>query len=173
MVTRCEWRWAERFGGPRREARGARSLGRSAFKMHDETKRIESLAEIARQYDLDSIRVRVGDEEIEVVRRAPAAAPIASQPPSAAAASPAAAPSARTKIVTAPLVGVFYRAAAPGEEPFVEEGDRVDEGDVLCTLEAMKIFNEITSDYAGTVTRIIPQNGELVALGDELIWIEA
>jgi acetyl-CoA carboxylase biotin carboxyl carrier protein len=141
--------------------------------MHDETKRIESLADIARQYDLDSIRVRVGDEEIEVVRRSPsAAAPVPAQPVAPQAAAPAHAASARTKIVTAPLVGVFYRAAAPGEEPFVEEGDRVEEGDVLCTLEAMKIFNEITSDYTGTVTRIIPQNGELVALGDELIWIE-
>ncbi|MGH7684970.1 MAG: acetyl-CoA carboxylase biotin carboxyl carrier protein, partial [Vulcanimicrobiaceae bacterium] len=88
----------------------------------------------------------------------------------AQAGAPAASP--RTKIVTAPLVGVFYRSSAPGEEPFVEVGDRVEEGGVLCTLEAMKIFNEITSDYAGTVTRIVPQNGELVALGDELFWIE-
>ncbi len=142
--------------------------------MHDETKRIESLAEIARQYDLDAIRVRVGDEEIEVVRRAPSAAvPVASPPEAAApAAAPAPAPSPRTKVVTAPLVGVFYRAAAPGEEPFVEVGDRVETGDVLCTLEAMKIFNEITSDYAGTVTRVVPENGDLVALGDELFWIE-
>lgn len=140
--------------------------------MHDETKRIESLAEIARQYDLDAIRVRVGDEEIEVVRRAPSSAPIVAQPAAARAAAPAPAASPRTKIVTAPLVGVFYRAAAPGEEPFVETGDRVAEGDVLCTLEAMKIFNEITSDYAGTVTRVLHENGDLVALGDELFWIE-
>lgn len=141
--------------------------------MHDETKRIESLAEIARQYDLDSIRVRVGEEEIEVVRRAPSAPqPLAPQTAAAQTSAPAPAASARTKIVTAPLVGVFYRAAAPGEEPFVETGDRVEEGDVLCTLEAMKIFNEITSDYAGTITRIVPQNGDLVALGDDLFWIE-
>ena len=139
----------------------------------DETKRIESLAEIARQYDLDSIRVRVGEEEIEVVRRSPSGdALLVQQAAGAQQAAPAPAVSPRTKIVTAPLVGVFYRAAAPGEEPFVETGDRVEEGDTLCTLEAMKIFNEITSDYAGTVTRIVPQNGDLVALGDELFWIE-
>lgn len=141
----------------------------------DEIKRIESLAEIARLYDLDAIRVRVGEEEIEVVRRSqnPAAAAEASPAPAAPAAPEhVAMPSARTKRVTAPLVGVFYRAAAPGDEPFVNVGDSVGVGDVLCTLEAMKIFNEITSDFAGTITRIVPENGDLVALGDDLLWIE-
>lgn len=142
--------------------------------MHDEIKRIESLAEIAREYDLDSVRVRVGEEEIEVVRRSSgpgiAANVPAAMPPASSEA--VAAPSARTKKVTAPLVGVFYRSAAPGDEPYVDLGDRVEVGDVLCTLEAMKIFNEITSDYAGTISRILPENGELVALGDELLWIE-
>jgi acetyl-CoA carboxylase biotin carboxyl carrier protein len=139
----------------------------------DDVKRVESLAEIAREYDLDAIRVRVGEVEIEVVRRTPVASNATSagaQPLPAQETAPAA--SANTKKVTAPLVGVFYGAAAPGEEPFVVVGDRVEVGDTLCTLEAMKIFNEITSDYAGTVTRIIPESGELVALGDELFWIE-
>lgn len=140
----------------------------------DDVKRVESLAEIAREYDLDAIRVRVGEVEIEVVRRSAvaAAAGAALSPAQAAPADSGPAPSANTKKVTAPLVGVFYRAAAPGEEPFVEVGDRVEVGETLCALEAMKIFNEITSDYAGTVTRVIPENGELVALGDELFWIE-
>jgi acetyl-CoA carboxylase biotin carboxyl carrier protein len=137
----------------------------------DDVKRVESLAELAREYDLDAIRVRCGETEIEVVRRSPSA-PAATAAPAQATPQSAPVPSANTKKVTAPLVGVFYRAAAPGEEPFVEVGDRVEVGDVLCTLEAMKIFNEITSDYAGTVTRIVPENGELVALGDELFWIE-
>ena len=139
----------------------------------DDVRRVESLAEIAREYDLDAIRVRVGEVEIEVVRRSPVApAPMPSAPAQPVPES-APAPSANTKKVTAPLVGVFYRSAVPGDEPFVEVGDRVEVGDTLCTLEAMKIFNEIISDYAGTVTRIIPENGELVALGDELFWIEA
>ena len=140
----------------------------------DDVKRVESLAEIAREHDLDAIRVRVGEVEIEVVRRSAvaAAAGAALSPAQAAPADSGPAPSANTKKVTAPLVGVFYRAAAPGEEPFVEVGDRVEVGETLCALEAMKIFNEITSDYAGTVTRVIPENGELVALGDELFWIE-
>ena len=142
--------------------------------MNDDVKDIESLAAIAREYDLDAVRVRVGEREIEIVRRSQAAAAAAAPQAGAAdAAASAPVPSARTKTVTAPLVGVFYRAAAPGDEPFVDVGDRVEVGDVVCTLEAMKIFNEITSEHAGTITRILPENGELVALGDDLFWIES
>jgi len=145
--------------------------------MSDDTKDIEALAAIAREFDLDAVRVRVGEREIEVVRRSPR--PIAtagSVQPAASGAAPAGGggpvASAHTKKVTAPLVGVFYRAAAPGEEAFVNVGDRVEAGDTVCTLEAMKIFNEITTDFAGTIVRVVPENGELVALGDDLFWIE-
>jgi acetyl-CoA carboxylase biotin carboxyl carrier protein len=144
--------------------------------MNDETKDIEALAAIAREFDLDAVRVRVGEREIEVIRRSPR--PIAAAPlqPAANAGIPASGgghvASAHTKKVTAPLVGVFYRAAAPGDEPFVNVGDRVEAGDTVCTLEAMKIFNEITTDFAGTIVRVVPENGELVALGDDLCWIE-
>jgi acetyl-CoA carboxylase biotin carboxyl carrier protein len=146
--------------------------------MSDDTKDIEALAAIAREYDLDAVRVRVGEREIEVVRRSPRTVAAVAAPPPAAAPSQAAGgdggpvASARTKKVTAPLVGVFYRAAAPGDEPFVNVGDRVEAGDTVCTLEAMKIFNEITSDFSGTIVRVVPENGELVALGDDLFWIE-
>lgn len=141
----------------------------------DDATRIESLAAILREFDLDAIKIRSGENEIELVRRsAPApASPIGASGP--ATVPPGDAPmvaSATVKKVTAPVVGVFYLSTSPGEEPFVEVGDRVDVGDTLCILEAMKIFNEITTDYAGVVTRIIPENGELVALGDELFWIE-
>ena len=74
--------------------------------------------------------------------------------------------------MTAPVVGVFYRSPAPGAEPFVEVGDRVAAGQVLCILEAMKLMNEITADAGGVVVRILPENGDLVALGDDLIWLE-
>jgi acetyl-CoA carboxylase biotin carboxyl carrier protein len=70
------------------------------------------------------------------------------------------------------VVGVFYRSASPGSEPFVEVGSRVSVGQTLCILEAMKLMNEITSDHAGVVSRILPENGELVTLGQELFWIE-
>ncbi len=144
--------------------------------MTDYDKDIEALAAIAREFDLDAVRVRVGKREIEVVRRSPRPVAAAGSAPPAAGAAPASGggpvASAHTKKVTAPLVGVFYRAAAPGEEAFVNVGDRVEAGDTVCTLEAMKIFNEITSDFAGTIVRVVPENGELVALGDDLFWIE-
>ncbi len=79
---------------------------------------------------------------------------------------------AHVKRVTAPLTGVFYRSSSPDTEAFVDVGDRVENGDVLCILEAMKLFNEIQSDYAGTIVRILPENGELVSQGADLFWIE-
>jgi acetyl-CoA carboxylase biotin carboxyl carrier protein len=79
---------------------------------------------------------------------------------------------ANAKKVTAPIIGVFYAAPSPGAEPFVNVGDRVSVGQVLCILEAMKLMNEITSDYAGVVRRVLPENGALVSLGEEMFWIE-
>jgi acetyl-CoA carboxylase biotin carboxyl carrier protein len=153
----------------------------------DEASRIRALGEIAAEFDLDAIRVRTGETEIEIVRRDPAvhAGPIAYLPQPAPGAgpgaSPAVAPAAgndavqanpNARPVQAPVVGVFYRAAAPGQDAFVEVGQRVKLGQVLCILEAMKLMNEITADVAGTVVRIIPENGELVSLGQDLFWIE-
>ncbi len=150
-----------------------------------EAARIRELGEVLREFDLDAIRLKIGDAEYELVRREPAAGPVmvaapaAGAAPAPAAAAPgapeaAAAPvaAANAKKVTAPVVGVFYRAPAPGSDPFVAVGDRVEAGATLCILEAMKLMNEITSDYAGRITRIIPENGELVSLGQELFWIE-
>ena len=155
--------------------------------MHDdEAGRIRALAEILREYDLDAIRVRDGETEYELVQReaAPAgmmmmapsaAAPAAAPAPSSngeAAAAPAGGPPANAKRVTAPVVGVFYSAPSPGADPFVSVGQRVAAGQVLCILEAMKLMNEITTEYAGVVTRVLPENGQLVSLGDDLFWIE-
>jgi acetyl-CoA carboxylase biotin carboxyl carrier protein len=154
--------------------------------MHDdEAGRIRALAEILREYDLDAIRVREGETEYELVQReaAPAgmmmmapggAAPAAAPAPSSngEAAAPAAGAPANAKRVTAPVVGVFYAAPSPGADPFVAVGQRVAAGQVLCILEAMKLMNEITTEYAGVVTRIVPENGQLVSLGDDLFWIE-
>jgi len=143
----------------------------------DEQQTLKELLEIMHENDLDALKVKVGDAIFELVRREPggqvAAVPAPAPAPGAPAAAPSApAASANVKKVTAPLVGVFYRSAAPDAEAFVKEGDRVEAGQVLCILEAMKLFNEITSDYSGIVTRIVPENGELVSLGQELFWIE-
>ena len=152
----------------------------------DEAARVRALGEIAAEFDLDAIRVRTGETEIEIVRRDPAVhapAPVTyAMPPPAAGAAPApggeapapaaAAAGANVRKVTAPVVGVFYRSANPDAEAFVDVGSRVAAGDTLCILEAMKLMNEITSDHAGVVSRILVENGELVSLGQELFWIE-
>jgi acetyl-CoA carboxylase biotin carboxyl carrier protein len=145
----------------------------------DESETIRALLDIMHEHDLDRIKVKVGDAVYELVRREAGA--VAASPPAAHAAAPAvsgfdgsssapAAP-ANLKRVTAPLTGVFYRSSSPDTEPFVNVGDRVESGDVLCILEAMKLFNEIQSEYAGTIARIIPENADLVSQGDELFWI--
>lgn len=145
----------------------------------DDARRLEQLLEVMREHDLDALTMRVGDVKYELTRRDPAAPPVAAAagpapgaPPSPSGPPPAPVSGANVKKVTAPVVGVFYGAPAPGAEPFVSVGDRVSVGQVICILEAMKMMNEITTDYAGVVTRIIPQNGELVALGEDLLWIE-
>ena len=146
----------------------------------DESETIQSLLDIMHEHDLDRIKVKVGDAVYELVRREAGAqivAPVVTAAPSSPSATapaesggtPPAPPN--VKRVTAPLTGVFYSASSPDAEPFVTVGDRVETGSVLCILEAMKLFNEIQSDYAGTIMRIIPENGELVSQGDELFWI--
>lgn len=74
--------------------------------------------------------------------------------------------------VKAPLVGTFYRSASETKKPFVSIGDIVERGQILCVLEAMKMFNEIKSPYAGKIVRIFPNNGDLVEYGQALFEIE-
>lgn len=74
--------------------------------------------------------------------------------------------------VTAPVVGVFYSAAAPGSEPFVKPGDQVRKGQTLCIVEAMKMMNEITAEFDGVVTEIVPQDGDLVEYGAPLVYLK-
>ena len=144
----------------------------------EERETIASLLEIMHEHDLDRIKVKVGDAVYELVRREagvqiaaphlPAPAPAIAPP----APEPGAALPAHAKRITAPLTGVFYRSSSPDADPFVNVGDRVELGGVICILEAMKLFNEIQSDYAGTILRIIPENGELVSQGEDLFWIQ-
>ena len=153
----------------------------------DEAARVRALGEIAEEFDLDAIRVRTGESEIEIVRREPSAQPqvayMAAQAPApgaeaaplapaASAGESAAGAPANVRKVTAPVVGVFYRASSPGADPFVEVGQRVNPGQTLCILEAMKLMNEITTDHGGVVSRVLVENGELVSLGQDLFWIE-
>ncbi len=74
--------------------------------------------------------------------------------------------------VTAPMVGTFYAAPSPGAKPFVDIGDEVKVGQVLCIIEAMKMMNQIESDKAGRITAMMVQNGEPVEFGQPLFTIE-
>ncbi|RIH90193.1 Biotin carboxyl carrier protein of acetyl-CoA carboxylase [Calidithermus terrae] len=74
--------------------------------------------------------------------------------------------------VKAPIVGTFYRAPSPDAEPFVKEGDTVKKGQVLCIIEAMKLMNEIESEVAGVVRKVLVNNGEPVEYGQVLFIIE-
>lgn len=138
---------------------------------------LDQLVELMQRDGLDRLRVRVGDLDLDLRMSLPHA-PESSG--SAAATASAAGSQHATKTdeappgvrkVLAPLVGVFYRAPAPSAKLFVENGDSVSAGQVLCILEAMKLMNEIVSEYDGTVVKVCAKDGELVSLHQELFWI--
>ena len=91
-----------------------------------------------------------------------------------AAAAAAPAPAGREPVATvveAPVVGTFYRAGAPDAAPFVEVGDRVEAGDVLCVIEAMKLMNDIKAEFAGEVVEVLAENGQAVEYGQPLFTL--
>ena len=103
---------------------------------------------------------------------APVAAPtVAPAAPEPAAQTPAAAPEPKGTEVTAPMVGVFYAAPAPGDEPFVHVGSKVKAGETLCIIEAMKVLNEVTAEADGEVLEICVADGDLVEFGSCLMRI--
>ncbi|MFN3597803.1 MAG: acetyl-CoA carboxylase biotin carboxyl carrier protein [Rubricoccaceae bacterium] len=154
--------------------------------------KIERLLEIVARSGMAEVKVEDGDFKLTVRAVAPAAAapvaaapapvvtvPAAPTPPSPAAAqaeAPPAAPSdepgPNDAIVPAPIVGTFYRAPAPDADPFVQVGDRVEVGQTLCIIEAMKLMNEIQSEVAGTVRRILVENAQPVEYDQPLFVIE-
>ncbi|MCC6731103.1 MAG: acetyl-CoA carboxylase biotin carboxyl carrier protein [Chthonomonadales bacterium] len=75
--------------------------------------------------------------------------------------------------IEAPMVGIFFRSASPDDPPFVEVGDRVEVGQTIGLIEAMKVFSEIPSDYAGVVAAIAAANGQLVKEGEPLVYLSA
>jgi len=102
---------------------------------------------------------------------APMAPAVAAEPP-AGAPAPAEAPAITGHVVKSPMVGTFYRSSSPGSKPFVDVGSAVKEGDPICIVEAMKIMNEIEADMAGTVSKILVENGQAVEYGQPLFIIE-
>ena len=98
-------------------------------------------------------------------------APAAEAPKSDAKSAPAG-PAPGVHVLTSPIVGTFYRAASPEAPSFVNVGDRVQKGQVLCIIEAMKLMNEIESDSDGVIVEIYPQNGQPVEFGEPLFGIK-
>ena len=142
------------------------------------------LTEFELEQDGNRLRVKIGgDHHMVVAAQAPAAMPMipAPIPPPATTATPAgpAAPStpvdddgAEVAILKSPIVGTFYRSAEPGSKPFVSVGDTVRKGQVLCIIEAMKLMNEIDSEYDGEVTSVYVENGQPVQYGERLFAIK-
>jgi len=139
--------------------------------------------QVKREYgDADSLNVRVSRAK-EVVTHIAAAAPVAAVPAAApAAAAPAAAPAPEAAstadpadhpgAVSSPMVGTVYMQAEPGNPPFVKVGDKVSEGQTLLIIEAMKTMNQIPAPKAGTVKRILVEDGAPVEFGAPLMIIE-
>jgi acetyl-CoA carboxylase biotin carboxyl carrier protein len=150
-------------------------------------RKVKKLIELLEESGIAEIEIKEGEEAVRISRMptggmvpqyyaAPAAAPVAAAPVAAAAASAAPVPLARRKddenIVPAPMVGTYYAAASPTAKPFVQVGDEVKEGQVLCIIEAMKMMNQIESDRAGRVTAIMCKNGDPVEFGQPLFVVE-
>ena len=147
-------------------------------------RKLKTLIDLVSESNISELEITEADGKVRIVKADPAviaappsyAAPMAH--PMAVAAVPAAAPlvAAEPAVVghqvKSPMVGTFYMSASPGAKAFVEIGSVVKEGDPICIIEAMKIMNEIEADKAGTVTKILCENGQAVEFGQPLLLIE-
>lgn len=156
-----------------------------------DSKRLAEIADVMEDRGLTRVRVEEPDGTAVELERAsavqpvavpmpmpgavtaPAVAPVAmpAAAPEPAAQTPAAAPEPKGTEVTAPMVGVFYAAPAPGDEPFVRVGSKVKAGETLCIIEAMKVLDEVTAEADGEVLEICVADGDLVEFGSCLMRI--
>lgn len=156
--------------------------------------KISKLIDLVSNSDIAEINLKQGEEELRISRQssvAPAVQTVITTPAPQAAAAPAnysapAAPVAaatpapeapaaavdNSKIMRSTMVGTFYRAAGPNSAPFVEVGQTVKEGDTLCIVEAMKMMNQIPSDRAGTIKKILVENGSTVEFDQPIFEFE-
>ena len=154
-------------------------------------RKVKKLIELLEESGVSEIEIKEGEESVRISRHptgvvhafaaptpyaAPAAgggsAPAAAPGVPAAAPAPAAPAHSPDSLVTAPMVGTFYAAPAPGAKPFVELGSEVKPGDVLCIIEAMKMMNQIESDKAGRIVSVLVKNGDPVEFGQTLFVVE-
>ena len=136
---------------------------------------IHALFRLFRERGLRELKVEEASFKLHLQRARPAppaASPRRPRQPPPPRPLPQPQPKGRTVAVRSPLIGVFYRAAAPELPPFVEIGDLVQEGQTVCVVEAMKVFNEIKAEWRGRVIAIPADNGKLVQAGDPLVVLE-
>ncbi len=144
-------------------------------------RKVKKLIELLEESDINEIEIKEGEESVRISRAssvvaapvmqaapAPVAAPVAAP---AAAAPVAAAPVIDGHAVTSPMVGTFYGAPSPGAAPFVQVGQSVKEGDVICIVEAMKMMNQIEADKSGTITAVLVEDGDAVEFDQVLVTI--
>ena len=151
-------------------------------------RKVKKLIELLEESNIDEIEIKEGEESVRISRNgaqailaaqsayaapmapAPMAAPVA---PAAApiAEAPAAAATTSGHVVASPMVGTFYRSPSPTSASFVEVGQSVKVGDVICIVEAMKMMNQIEADKAGVVEAILVENGEPVEFDQPLVSI--
>lgn len=145
-------------------------------------RKVKKLIELIEASDVAEIEIREGEESVRISRNAavvhaPASYHLAAPQPVAAPAplAPAAAQSAdappRGKLIVSPMVGTFYRSPSPSSPPFVEVGQTVEAGDVVCIIEAMKMMNQIEADHGGVVEAILVGDGEPVEFDQPLVRI--
>jgi acetyl-CoA carboxylase biotin carboxyl carrier protein len=148
-------------------------------------RKVKKLIELLEESGIAEIEIKEGEEAVRISRmptgayatHAPAPMMIAAPAPlpAPAAVAPAevvAKPRANEHVVTAPMVGTFYAAPTPGAKAFVDIGDEVKAGEVLCIIEAMKMMNQIEADKGGRITSVMAQNGDPVEFGQPLFVIE-
>ncbi|HQR87001.1 MAG: acetyl-CoA carboxylase, biotin carboxyl carrier protein [Burkholderiales bacterium 35-55-47] len=150
-------------------------------------RKLKTLIDLVSDSNVSELEITEAEGTVRIVKSAPAPvamvtqmaapAPVAVAAPVAAAPAPAApapvaeaAPAGHT--VKSPMVGTFYRSSSPGAKAFAEVGQQVKEGETICIIEAMKILNEIEADKAGTITKILAENGQAVEYGAPLFIIE-
>lgn len=141
---------------------------------------IEKLAENMNEHSLSEISLEMGEQKLVLKKEKKAAETVVAAVPQKVAAKPVEKAEKKEKIqegvngnvITSPMVGTFYRSPAPGAEVFVQEGQNINVGDPVCIIEAMKMMNEVSSQFSGKVVRILVEDGAVVQKGDKLFIIE-
>ena len=141
-------------------------------------RKIKKLIEMLQESDLKEIEVSQGDESVRILRDSfvQTNGNKIIQQPEVLSAEPEIQQKIETSkaegnVITSPIVGTFYRKPSPDKDPFIRVGDTVEKGDVLCIIEAMKMMNEIKSDFSGKIVSIDLEDGEPVEFGQSIITI--